>query len=293
MSVLEAGKKLRESAAREAEAARLRAVNEAKQSKHDVQGPSRPQSGQNAAQTDIPSEDMSFVMQFPYVEESSQAQVPPFLASSDALRAKITSRYGPLDSAVLLAQGSGVSGKPPSKKQKKPKGPLALVEFLASNKDGCWAFWKDHTDGAAPRSLVPGVKVHFGARKDGSVPDWVAKLDQRDPIRRPKTPSTQQGVSVPEASNASNQANGSTTDTLSSSSGILNQASSSRPSIPPLGSTTGLDFLGGNKPSMLGESTSRHQSGDDSESNILHRMRQQERAKLEAEIRKQEEESDR
>ena len=274
---------MREQAAMAVEAARLQAVEEEKQRLRQLNTPggvngsglgSESGSATNGQEVaEITSLDLTLMMQFPAGEEQTIA------SSADALRSALSARYGPLENIDLLPQAGPSTTKPDeaksAKKQKKPKGPRWAVEFKRSNRDGCWACWKDHleAEGKTGRPLVKGLKVKFAGKKDGEAPAWVARSSAgssngHQPIDRTIPPVASTPTATPAPPRISNA--------FASS-----FSPSTFPSVPSSFPTP--------ESKRKQQQVERERAAvDDFESGILFRMRQQEREKLELEIRRQE-----
>jgi len=279
--VQEQGRKMREQAAMAVETARLQAIEEEKQRLRELNAPSglngsglgsrSATNGQDVVE--ITSLDLTLMIQFPAGEEQSIA------SSADTFRSALSARYGPLENIDLLPQAGPSTTKPDdvksAKKQKKPKGPRWAVEFKRSNRDGCWACWKDHleAEGKSARPLVKGLKVKFAGKKDGESPAWVARSSAGNNNGHP--PMDQ---SIPPIASKPN----------------------ATPAAPPISNAFASSFSPSTFPTVPSsfptpESKRKQQeiereraAVDDFESGILFRMRQQEREKLEQEIRRQE-----
>jgi len=256
---------MREEAARVAEVARLQAVEEEKRRLHAINGQVNGTTHVDAHDkpTVMPenSLELTLMMQFPVTDPAGLA------SSTESLRAALSSRYGPLENIDLLPQAGPSELKP--KKSKKAKGPRYAVEFKRVNVDGCWACWKDHLEvgDENARPLVPGTKVKFAGKKDGESPLWVdslgAKSQKVDPVR----PT----AALPKVSS-----------TFASSFPTASARTSSFPAIPS-------SFPTPESKRKQQEQDRERRAADDFESGILFRMRQQEREKLERQIREQEE----
>lgn len=257
---------MREEAARVAEVVRVQAVEDERRRLQQLgQTPTSNKNDQahNGELKVLPenSLELTLMMQFP----SSTAESAGPATSAESLRAALSARYGPLEHIDLLPQAGPSELKP--KKNKKPKGPRYAVEFKRTNSDGCWACWKDHLESGADkaRPLVPGTKVKFAGKKDGECPPWADSLGSErnhvDPVQATPTP--------PKVS---------TTFTSSFPAVPV----SSFPSVPS-------SFPTPESKRKQQEEQRERRAADDFESGILFRMRQQEREKLERQIREQEE----
>jgi DnaJ family protein C protein 17 len=118
--------------------------------------------------------DLTLTLQFP---ADSDPATTSLLSSSTTLEPRITSLYGPVNFVILKEPATDAP-----EKKKKRRGARAIVEFKESNWSGCWACWKDHVvdsgTGRARRPLVQGTKVKW-ATKDGATPEWVNWAEQQ------------------------------------------------------------------------------------------------------------------
>lgn len=206
------------------------------------------------------------------------------ITSSD-LQTRLTTLYGPIAHLILppvpLSQKAAESK---DGKKKKPKSRKAIVEFASGNWGGCYACWMDHETGRG----MEGVKAKFGS---GEVPAWVAwAAETQKPGRRP-SPAASGGDQ--QINNANGYAPPKTSFTI--------PTTTSTPASPP-SFTSAPDFFAASdgevsmadllakhaqKKSAKSEEDRRRQ---ELESMTLSRMRMMEREKLEAGIRRQEEE---
>jgi DnaJ family protein C protein 17 len=195
--------------------------------------------------------DLTLTFQFP--PESVNVD---FLASSTTLEPRITSLYGPVN-FVLLKEASG----PSDGKKKKARGAKAIVEFKDSNWGGCWACWRDHNSatGKPPRPLVEGTKVKW-ATKDGVTPDWIAWAETQSDVP----------LTAPPTANPPPKVSSSFASTFASS-------------FPSAEERRQQEI-------RTAKADAAKVAADDYESATLFKMRQMERERLEAEIRRQEEE---
>lgn len=223
----------------------------------------------SAVEVELMPMDFTLSLQFPIFPTPDGTALPPYLESSSALQSRLSSLYGSIEHVLLQPQAgpstSSAEGKE-KKKSKKPKGAKAVVEFKKTNKDGCWACWRDHNaeDGKKARPLLEGLKVKFAGTAEGEVPAWVRKLELQAGNAAPMDAAPQ-----PQSS----------------------RISSSFASSFPAPAATG--FLPSTFPTP--ESRSKREKEEKEkreaqafESDILFRMRQAERERLEREIRMQE-----
>lgn len=212
--------------------------------------------------------DLTLTMQFPADADPATSSM---LCSSTALEPRITSLYGPVN-FVILKEPSTADGSE-KKKKKKPRGARAIVEFKESNWSGCWACWKDHMvdsgTGKARRPLVQGTKVKW-ATQDGTIPEWIHWAEQQHasngdpPLKTPADP-VYPNITRPSAK-------------ISSS-----FPASFASSFPTAEERRQQEIRNA-------KAKAERAAADDYEGATLFKMRQLERERLEAEIRRQEEE---
>lgn len=196
--------------------------------------------------------ELTLTLQFP-----AESTGIDFLASSATLEPRLTARYGPVNFIILKDPPAAEAGK-----RKKPRGAKAIVEFKESNWQGCWACWRDHVAKPA-RPLVEGTKVKW-ATPDGAIPPWIAWAETHRPsqsnIPPPPPPPT-----APKISSAF--------------------ASSFASSFPTPDERRQRD-------AQSAKADAARTAAEEYESATLFKMRQMERERLEAEIRRQEEEEE-
>ncbi|KAJ9115934.1 hypothetical protein QFC22_005077 [Naganishia vaughanmartiniae] len=211
--------------------------------------------------------DLTLTLQFP--PESASVN---FLASTTTLEPRITSLYGPVNFIILKEANNNVDPLEAGKKKKKSKGAKAIVEFKESNWTGCWACWKDHvTDprqGKPRRPLVAGTKAKW-INKEGTTPEWIAWAESQ----QSNTPST-----IPLTAPTEPLAHASDRTSKVSSS----FAASFAASFPTAEERRQQD-------ARAAQADAAKTAADNYENATLLKMRQLERERLEAEIRKQDE----
>ncbi|KIR60509.1 hypothetical protein I314_03805 [Cryptococcus bacillisporus CA1873] len=206
------------------------------------------------------------------------------ITSSD-LQTSLTTSYGPVEHVILPPVPSSqqaTDGK--DGKKKKAKSRKAIVEFASGNWGGCYACWRDHEAGRG----MEGVKAKFGT---GEVPAWVAWAEMQKPGRRSSPAS---GGGDQQSYSANGHPPPTTSFTLPTPTSTTPVSAPSFTSAPDFTSANGggismADLLAkhAQKKSAKAEEDRRRQ---EFESMTLSRMRMMEREKLEAEIRRQEEE---
>lgn len=198
--------------------------------------------------------ELTLTLQFP-----AESTGIDFLGSSATLEPVFTARYGPVNFFILKDPPSAASA---AGKRKKPRGPKAIVEFKESNWQGCWACWRDHVAKPA-RPLVEGTKVKW-ATPEGAVPPWIAWAETHRPsgFNTPPPPSPPPPT-APKISSAF--------------------ASSFASSFPTPDERRQRD-------AQSAKADAARTAAEEYESATLFKMRQMERERLEAEIRRQEEE---
>ncbi|WVQ79898.1 hypothetical protein IAT38_001998 [Cryptococcus sp. DSM 104549] len=196
--------------------------------------------------------------------------------TSDDLQKSLVAQYGPV-AHVLLAEPSAATAAPAEGKKKKAKGRKAVVEFAKGNWGGCWACCRDHEGGKG----LEGTKVKWAV---GDVPSWVAWAEAQRPGR--PSPLHTNGVSSHP-----------TSESLPfsfpvSSDGNDAGAAAGQPSFtsaPDFGGVTMADLLAQHSKSRSAKDAEK-QRRDEYESTTLSRMRMMEKARLEEQIRREEEE---
>ncbi|WVO23971.1 uncharacterized protein IAS62_005329 [Cryptococcus decagattii] len=206
------------------------------------------------------------------------------ITSSD-LQTSLTTLYGPVEHVILPPVPSSqqvTDGK--DGKKKKAKSRKAIVEFNSSNWGGCYACWRDHEADQG----MEGVKAKFGI---GEVPAWVTWAEMQKPGRRSSPAS---GGGDQQSYSANGHPPPTTSFTLPTPTSTTPVSAPSFTSAPDFTSANGggismADLLAkhAQKKSAKAEEDRRRQ---EFESMTLSRMRMMEREKLEADIRRQEEE---
>ncbi|KAJ9121426.1 hypothetical protein QFC24_004764 [Naganishia onofrii] len=257
-AIKEAGRKMRE--------AMQKAHLQAQTPKSEETRPSAP-SRPTTARPPMTPADLTLTLQFP--PESSFVD---FLASTTTLEPRITSLYGPVNFVILKEANSMMDSAEGGKKKKKNKGAKAIVEFKESNWTGCWACWRDHvTDpiqGKPRRPLVAGTKARW-INKDGTTPEWIAWAESQHSSTPSTTPLTAPTEPLAYASDR--------TSKVSSS-----FAASFAASFPTAEERRQQD-------ARAAKADAAKTAAENYENATLLKMRQLERERLEAEIRKQDE----
>ncbi|GHJ90148.1 hypothetical protein NliqN6_6550 [Naganishia liquefaciens] len=259
-AIKQAGRKMREAMQKAAQ-----------QDTHVAEPPSAltpvPAPSASATRPAITPAELTLTLQFP--RESTMAG-HNFLASSATLEPVLTARYGPINHIILKEPPAA----DPAKAHKKPKrGPRAIVEFKESNWTGCWACWRDHAADAGgatgkTRPLVDGTRVKW-ATQDGKEPPWVAWAETQRP------PSAAAAAADPPASPPP------TTRPAPKVSAAF--ASTFASSFPMPAERREQD-------ARAARTDAARTGAEEYENSTLFKMRQLERERLEAEIRRQEEE---
>ncbi|KAJ9107662.1 hypothetical protein QFC21_001122 [Naganishia friedmannii] len=253
-AIKEAGRKMRE--------AMQKAHLQAQTPKPEETRPSAP-SKSTTARPPMTATDLTLTLQFP-----PEATSIDFLASTTTLEPRITSLYGPVNFVILKEASSTVDSSEGGKKKKKSKGAKAIVEFKESNWTGCWACWKDHvtdpTQGKPRRPLVPGTKAKW-INKEGTIPEWIAWAESQQgstPSTTPLTAPTEPLARTPKVSSSF--------------------AASFAASFPTAEERRQQD-------ARAATADAAKTAAENYENATLFRMRQLERERLEAEIRRQDE----
>jgi DnaJ family protein C protein 17 len=256
---------MREEAARAMEEVRLREISERRKEKVEKTGLETGADLNNGNEEGDGPLDYTLLLQFPPFPLIEDATLPDFLTGSETFQTKISTLYGSLENVVFSPQAGPSSVKP--KKPKKVKGAKAIVEFKKSNRDGCWACWKDHQDGGpGPGRLgVQGVKVGFAGRGEGEVPSWFTRLEGTTSTRSTSARTT----CIP---------------------GDLGRVPTSFPTAAT--SFPSCSRADPNQDKEKKGEEGKRKEGEDFESGILFRMRRMERERMEAEIRREEEEEE-
>ncbi|ODN87753.1 hypothetical protein L198_06984 [Cryptococcus wingfieldii CBS 7118] len=255
-SIKDAGKRMLEEAQKKAMAAAAATV-----APSPAPTPSTEKAASNGESgPDITPECLTLIFILPSTSTVSQPQ----------LLKSLTTSYGAVNHLILpdplpstpaiLVEGT---------KKKKTKSRKAVVEFAKGNWGGCYSCCRDVEDGKVGKLGVEGVKVKWAV---GEAPSWVAWAETQLPSRRKPSDATAASFSFP---------------LPSPSSAATPPSFTSAPVFSP--STSMADLLASHAKERSSKDDVRRRR-EEAESMTLSRMRMMEREKLEAEIKRQEEE---
>jgi DnaJ family protein C protein 17 len=192
----------------------------------------------------------------------------PLASSSSTLQSAITAKYGTINHIILR-------DPPPLEPGKKKRKPAkAIVEFEKGNWGGCWACWVDHAEDkqrSGSTGLGEGVRVKWAK---GEVPDWVQWAEKQSKAEIDPNPGIQ--------------------DSVRKEASVPAPAFGSAPDIGfNAGSGTTMEALLAQHARGREEERKSKAAREEFESMTLLKMRRMERERLEAEIRRQEEQEER
>ena len=252
-----------------------------------------PSSSSIRSRPDITPASLSLTLQIPHTHTFYTEGYATVLSA-------IEQKYAPV--AVLSLKEAPEQGPSKAGKKAKQKARKAIVQF--NDWPECWACWKDHsaadegeaTDGPAGAGsqgmdgrigLGDGIKAKWVV---GETPEWVAWAEQQ-PASAASIP--------PAASNGTRQIKGSSSTTATAAAPSFSfSTAASFPSIPSFGSAPNFSSFGSSN--TAAEISAAQQAQRDAEADqkkrlkdyedmILFNMRRQERAKMEEQIRREEE----